>query len=68
MEKAIHIIQHFDSNITVTRDNDTLLLSLSDHAFVPNLVNQLVHNELQIYEIYGVKKTLESVFLDLTKE
>lgn len=66
--KAIHIIQHFDSNITITKDNDTLLLSLPDHAFVPDLITQLVHNELQIFEIYGVKKTLESVFLYLTKE
>lgn len=68
LEKAIHIIQHFDSNITITKDNDTLLLSLPDHAFVPDLITQLVHNELQIFEIYGVKKTLESVFLYLTKE
>ncbi|MCT7717814.1 MAG: ABC transporter ATP-binding protein, partial [Lactobacillus iners] len=51
-----------------TKDNDTLLLSLPDHAFVPDLITQLVHNELQIFEIYGVKKTLESVFLYLTKE
>ncbi|SEF22666.1 ABC-2 type transport system ATP-binding protein [Streptococcus gallolyticus] len=68
-EKASQIIQQYDNKISITKnDDDTLLISLPDHTFVPDLIAQLVYKELQIYEVYGVKKTLESVFLDLTKE
>lgn len=69
LEKAAQIIQHYDNKIgIVENDDDILLISLPDCTLVPDLIAQLVYNELQIYEIYGVKKTLESVFLDLTKE
>lgn len=69
LEKAARIIQDFDDKITLTKeDDDTLLISLPDHVFIPDIVAQLVYNELQLYEFYGVKKTLESVFLDITKE
>ena len=69
LEKAAQIIQHYDNKIGIVKnDDDILLISLPDCTLVPDLIAQLVYNELQIYEIYGVKKTLESVFLDLTKE
>lgn len=68
-EEAEHIIKKYDNNIVVTEtDDDFLLLTLPEYTHVPDLITQLVSSELQIHEFYRVKKTLESVFLDLTKE
>ncbi len=54
-----------ESGLTVEKESDKLIVELN-RKDIPNVVKQLIENEILVYGVTPVKATLEDQFLELT--
>ena len=65
-DKAVQLLQ---SQFQIDRiDHERLFISLQKESEIPALVQKLVNNQIDVYELGPQKSDLEKLFLDITSE
>jgi ABC-2 type transport system ATP-binding protein len=67
IDRALAVAMRVAGDDGVRVDGDRLLLDL-DPARVPGLTRALVHDGVEVHEVLSVERTLEEVFLEMTRE
>lgn len=62
-EKALEIIKKYDSHAII---HEQFIKTTTVNSKIPGIAQELVNNNIQIFEIVKVKKTLEEKFLEIT--
>lgn len=59
------ITTYAGTNIAID-DDHTVTFNLKNSNETPKIIKALVQNDVNVYTLYGKKKSLEDVFLELT--
>jgi ABC-2 type transport system ATP-binding protein len=64
-EKTSKILQ--SKGLVVTVKNELVMIPFIDREVIAEIVSELVHAKIEVYQVSTLKNDLESIFIDLTK-
>ena len=65
IDKAIEVVQQSNPSLSVQQSKKAIILTLSKNT-VPDVIKMLVQNDIQIFSVKEITKTLEDRFLEVT--